>query len=267
MDTLASPSALLEPSFQAWIPWDSSRQNMKWVKCALLKFRDVSCFLFYSLHLASWAAPVHGQCSQAYLQPSNHGHFCLVCKFQVQHRTLPCCLPDHLYQEIVTNTLTDSLWAIQLPSQKLPWLMFPRNQGLWMKFFFQLLEGSLSSIFNPRHLPQHHPQTPDWVLAGLKAAPHAYCCSQIKGNSVSLPSQPALLEMLSLLIIALHHVSLPTMPPQSWWGHSPVAAQGLLTTPFALKQICCITEALHTSPRSCKTLKCTTSTDGPIWHQ
>lgn len=63
-----------------------------------------------------------------------------------------------------------------------------------MKFFFQLFEGSLSSIFNHRHLLQHHPhlhpQTPDWVLTGLKAAPR-HAAALTSRATLSLLAFPA----------------------------------------------------------------------------
>lgn len=244
---------------------------MKWVKYALLKFRDVSCFFFYSLHLGSWTAPVHGQCSQVCLQPSNCGHFCLVCKYQVQQRTLPHCLPDHLYQEIVMNTLKKSLWAIQLSSQKNTGVNVPQEPGSVNEILLPFVWRQ-SKLYFQSQTPTPTPPTSSppnsWLSPGWSQSitPCIQLLSHQGQLSLSLPSQAVLLEMLSLLIIALHHVNHPTTPPQSWWGHSHVTAQGLVTPPLALKQMCCIREALHTSPQSCKRLGCTTSI-GPIGHQ
>lgn len=87
----------------------------------------------------------------------NHGHFCLVCKYQGQQTTLPCCLWSSVSGNCQEHTQEISLAHRELSSQKIQRLMFPKNQGLRMKFFFQLFEGSLNSIFNHRHPLQHHP--------------------------------------------------------------------------------------------------------------
>lgn len=73
----------------------------------------------------------------------------------------------------------------------------------------------------------------------LVSKQHTMHTAALTSRATLSPCLPSLflLKMLSLLIIALHHISHPTTPPQSWSGHSPVTAQGLTTPPFALKQI------------------------------
>lgn len=134
----------------------------------------------------------------------SHDHFCLVYKYQVQQRTLPCCLLDHLYPEIVMNTLQKSLWAIWVVLPKNTVVSVPEEPGplnevlppvFWRQFklYFQLQTPTPIPPMSVCPLVfTHKLLTEPWLVS--KHHPIHTAALTSSATLLSLPSQPVLLK-------------------------------------------------------------------------